>query len=133
VSLADEIERLRKGIEDYRAGNYESPRSHRPRQCPHGLSYWQECDACNDAALAAILAPPAHGAHRGTTMTYEQRVEMEARAIAAYRIGSADPTGSRLPNDIWRQAIPDAERSIQISDETDEAEHFWLERQATGR
>lgn len=56
VELEAENARLRKGIEDYRAGDYPNPRRHRPRTCPHGLSYWQECDACNDAALAAILA-----------------------------------------------------------------------------
>lgn len=56
---ADEIERLRKGIQDMLDGNYPHPRSYRPKQCPHGAEYWHECPSCNDAALQAILTPPA--------------------------------------------------------------------------
>lgn len=57
VELEAEVARLRKGVEDYRAGDYPSARTHRPHPCPHGCNHWQECDACNDAALAAVLSP----------------------------------------------------------------------------
>lgn len=60
TELEAEIARLRKGVEDYRAGDYPNPRTHRPHPCPHGCNHWQECDACNDAALAAILSPLPH-------------------------------------------------------------------------
>lgn len=58
-AAADEIERLRQGVQDMLDGNYPHPRTYRPMQCPHGAEYWHECPSCNDAALQAILTPTA--------------------------------------------------------------------------
>jgi hypothetical protein len=63
-------------------------------------------------------------------MTLEQRIEQQARFIAALKVGSTDLTGAKLPDDLWRQAIPEAIRAIKQMDASDEAEHFWLEQQA---
>lgn len=55
---ADEIARLRRGIQDMLDGNYPHPRAHRPGRCPHGVWFYEECPACTDEALQAILTPP---------------------------------------------------------------------------
>lgn len=53
---------MRRGIEDFLAGNYEHPERHRldpklPRQCPHGVAYWQHhCEACDEAHFRDVLA-----------------------------------------------------------------------------
>lgn len=42
-----------------------------------------------------------------------QEVERVARAISAARMKLLkDPLGERLPDDLWRQSIPHAERAI---------------------
>lgn len=42
-------------------------------------------------------------------------VEREARLIAARKMGLVkDPEGLRLPDDLWMQALPDAEREMKI-------------------
>ena len=46
-------------------------------------------------------------------MMTEDMIERAARAIAARKCGLIkDPTGARLPDDIWQQAIPDARAAI---------------------
>lgn len=43
--------------------------------------------------------------------TREQVIEKAARIIAASRMRLiADPNGERLPDDLWQQARPEAER-----------------------
>lgn len=40
-------------------------------------------------------------------------VEIAARAIAARKMGLVkDPDGSKLPDDLWRQAVPDARAAL---------------------
>lgn len=52
---AAEIKRLRAGIQAMLDGNYPNPRSYRPGQCPHGHLYYEECGACDEAWLKAVL------------------------------------------------------------------------------
>jgi hypothetical protein len=57
---ADEIERLRKGIQDYLGGNYENPRKCRgigSGKCSHGFYWYEACEECVDAHFTAILSP----------------------------------------------------------------------------
>lgn len=42
-------EELRKAITDYLSGDFASARSYRPGECPHGVIWFHECEACNDA------------------------------------------------------------------------------------
>lgn len=49
MSDKERAELLRKAITDYLAGDFASARSYRPGQCPHGVFYYAECEACNDA------------------------------------------------------------------------------------
>lgn len=39
-------------------------------------------------------------------------LEALARSIAAEKVGSADPTGARLPEDVWHQAMPEARQRM---------------------
>jgi hypothetical protein len=56
ISARDaEIERLRKGIQDFLDGNYDTPRRHRPAPCKHGMPYYHECSMCNDEHFANLL------------------------------------------------------------------------------
>jgi hypothetical protein len=42
------------------------------------------------------------------------RIERRARLVAARRMGLVgDEEGLRLPDDLWRQAIPEAERELE--------------------
>jgi len=61
MEAADEIERLRKGIQDYLDGNYEHPRNHRPDlgECKHGIPWYAECACCDCDHFTALLIPPA--------------------------------------------------------------------------
>ena len=43
-----------------------------------------------------------------------EMIEIRARALAAKKINSADRYGSRLPDDIWKQAIPEAVYAYRI-------------------
>jgi len=53
---ADEIERLRKGIQDYLDGNYPHSRSYRPDACPHGLLWFNgDCDQCIEEHFRKLL------------------------------------------------------------------------------
>ena len=56
MSETERADKLRKAIQDYLDGNYASARSYRPGQCPHGVYYYAECEACNDAYFQAALA-----------------------------------------------------------------------------
>lgn len=56
--LRAEIERLRSGIQAMIDGNYPNPRAYRSapnKKCPHGVFYYDECEACNDAWLMGLL------------------------------------------------------------------------------
>lgn len=55
---ANEIERLRKGIQDYLDGNYENPRQHRPDldACKHGMPWYSECITCDCEHFIALLS-----------------------------------------------------------------------------
>ena len=59
VKAAEEIERLRKGIQDYLDGNYLHPRSYRVEgpqtRCPHGINYWDACEDCIDEHFQKLL------------------------------------------------------------------------------
>lgn len=48
-------------LTNYLAGDYPNPRSGRPKDCEHGIHYWQECEQCNDAFLSAGLERIRHG------------------------------------------------------------------------
>jgi hypothetical protein len=60
-AAANEIERLRKGIQDYLDGNYANPRDGRAdgpqTRCPHGMFYWDTCENCIDEHFAKLLNP----------------------------------------------------------------------------
>lgn len=43
-------------------------------------------------------------------------LEALARSIAAEKVGSADPTGARLPEEVWHQAIPEARQRLASRD-----------------
>ena len=51
---ADEIERLRKGIQDYLDGDYGRQQYFKTKhdKCPHGLFGWESCENCIDAHFA---------------------------------------------------------------------------------
>lgn len=79
------------------------------------------CDCANPnhgTAMFEVRASPAALASRSPSPAVvpesvrRDQVEALARSIAAEKIGSADPTGARLPEDIWRQALPEAERQL---------------------
>jgi hypothetical protein len=59
ISAAAEIDRLRSGIQAMLDGNYPHPRAYRSApgmECPHGIPYYQDCGACNDAWLQGLLS-----------------------------------------------------------------------------
>ena len=45
--LEAERDKYKKVIKDYLEGNYIHPRTYRPKDCPHGQGYWEECEQCN--------------------------------------------------------------------------------------
>lgn len=61
LALRSEVTRLRRGIQDYLDGNYDSPRSKRAEgartKCRHGRYYWEACDSCIDDHFAKLLHP----------------------------------------------------------------------------
>ncbi len=81
-----EIERLRKGIQDYLDGNYPHPRSYRggDMKCPHERYYYEECESCNDEYFAKLLA-----GHQQTT----------AQCVAAHMGGSHCVKRCMMPKD----------------------------------
>jgi hypothetical protein len=47
----------------------------------------------------------------------DERLEPTARKIAARKMGLVkDPDGLKLPDDLWQQALPDAEADLYESD-----------------
>ena len=62
---ANEIERLRRGIQDYLAGSYANPRDARKvgpqEKCPHGMFYWDACENCIDEHFKKLLEPVTNG------------------------------------------------------------------------
>lgn len=54
---ADEVARLRAGIQAMLDGDYPHPRKfrHTTRKCPHGTPYYEECAQCDDSWLVALL------------------------------------------------------------------------------
>lgn len=52
-----ECERLREAITNYLGGFYNNPRKYRPKGCPHGRSYYEECGQCIDEHFEAALKP----------------------------------------------------------------------------
>lgn len=56
IAYAEEIVRLRAGIEAYLTGDYPNPRQHRPGNCEHGVPYYEECGACDCAHFMRLLA-----------------------------------------------------------------------------
>jgi hypothetical protein len=61
MKLAKEVDRLRKGIQDYLDGDYIHPRTFRAQgantTCPHGRYYYEDCGECIDQHFAKLLAP----------------------------------------------------------------------------
>lgn len=53
---ANEIARLRKGIQDYLDGDYE-PKVKKIDKCPHGRYGYEACEGCIDAWFAKLLDP----------------------------------------------------------------------------
>ena len=51
-----EVERLRAGIRAFLEGDYDSPGSYRPYNCPHGTPYDQGCAACDCEHFERLLA-----------------------------------------------------------------------------
>ena len=55
---ANEILRLRKGIQDYLDGDYGRDYFRTVRdKCPHGLFRWESCENCIDAHFAKLISP----------------------------------------------------------------------------
>lgn len=52
---ADEIERLRKGIQDYLDDDYE-PKVKKIEKCHHGVYGYEACENCIDEHFAKLLA-----------------------------------------------------------------------------
>lgn len=50
-----EVARLRKGIQDYFDGNYDFPRKYRPKSCPHGTLYFDDCSECDCNHFERVL------------------------------------------------------------------------------
>jgi len=61
---ADEIERLRKGIQDWLDGNYDHPRKHRSEigTCKHDVPWYSECTICDCAHFTSLLPSHEQGA-----------------------------------------------------------------------
>lgn len=65
----------------------------------------------NDDLGVGFPAPPLDDAPER-----DQLIELAARRIAAHKMGLVkDPYGLRLPDDLWRQAIAEAEASLRPS------------------
>src|SRR5687768_6225016 len=57
-SAADEIERLRAGIQDYLDGGCDRPGiARKVDKCPHGRFGWEACEGCIDEHFAKVLRP----------------------------------------------------------------------------
>lgn len=56
-SAADEIDRLRKGIQDYLDGDYGRDKHFETKHdiCPHGHFSWESCEPCIDEHFTAVL------------------------------------------------------------------------------
>lgn len=58
--MDEEVERLRKGIQDFLDGNYDNPRSYRAQgpqaKCPHGHYYYEDCNSCDSEHFAKLLS-----------------------------------------------------------------------------
>ena len=53
---ADEIERLRKGIQDYLDGNFGPDLPTKHDTCPHKRFGWEDCGQCIDEHFTALLS-----------------------------------------------------------------------------
>lgn len=53
--LADEIERLRKGIQSYLDGDSQPYFETKHDKCPHGRFQWEDCGTCTDEYFARLL------------------------------------------------------------------------------
>ena len=53
-----EIERLRKGIQDYLDGSFGPDFPTKHDKCPHGRFGWEDCGNCIDEYFTALLAAP---------------------------------------------------------------------------
>jgi hypothetical protein len=54
---ADEIERLRKGIQDYLDGSAIPRPARKVDTCAHGKFGWEACEQCIDEYFQRVLAP----------------------------------------------------------------------------
>lgn len=61
TALAQEVERLRAGVQAFLDENYDHPRQHRPMSCRHGIAYWMDCGQCNDEHFTRLLALSQQG------------------------------------------------------------------------
>ncbi|WP_232629109.1 hypothetical protein [Methylobacterium sp. Leaf118] len=68
----------------------------------------------NKVAVEIAAAIRAKG--ESASIAISKNIEAIARSIAAEKVGSADPTGSRLPEDIWRQCLPEARLRQALGD-----------------
>jgi hypothetical protein len=53
---AQEVERLRKGIQDYLDGNFGPDFPTKHDTCPHKKFGWEDCGQCIDEHFTALLA-----------------------------------------------------------------------------
>ncbi len=51
----EKVQYLIEGIQKILDGDYPNPRQSRPKQCQHGIEYWQSCEQCTESALIALL------------------------------------------------------------------------------
>ena len=50
-----EVDRLTGAIQKWLDGDYPNPRRNRPRDCKHGVGYWQSCDNCETEYWESVL------------------------------------------------------------------------------
>lgn len=57
IELADEIERLRDGVQRIIDGTYGRDKHFKTKHdtCPHGQFSWQSCDPCVDEYLSSLI------------------------------------------------------------------------------
>jgi hypothetical protein len=87
----------------------------RKAQSAESLAIVDLCQAAKVFAEAPGLAAASGSGGWKTGCGYPDvgpELEAAARALAAFQIASEDPTGARLPEDVWHQAVPEAWAAI---------------------
>ena len=57
--LQAKVEALTGAIKKWLDGDYPNPRRNRPRDCMHGVGYWQSCENCETEYWESVLKQEA--------------------------------------------------------------------------